>query len=189
VVVTKWDGRIHGWNCNHSVLRSTFTCKRWTMKLKQILYELRAIVFKKTGAMLSYYFGVILLSYFFIWPNLSCWSQWPRGLRSAASRLLGLWVRIPPGSMDVCCDFCVLSGRDLCVEPITHPEETYRMWCVVVCDLETSSMRRPYPTRGLLRQRQTNSLSCSVIFWNLYWNSDIYYVFGTLKSTPWSQLV
>jgi hypothetical protein len=31
-------------------------------------------------------------------------SQWPRGLRrgSAAARLLGSWVRIPTGGMDVC---------------------------------------------------------------------------------------
>jgi len=39
-------------------------------------------------------------------------SQWPRVLRraSAAARLLGLWVRIPPVAwMFVCCDFCVLS--------------------------------------------------------------------------------
>ena len=37
-------------------------------------------------------------------------SQWPRGLmrRSAATRLLRLWVRIPPGAwMFVCCEFCV----------------------------------------------------------------------------------
>ena len=33
-----------------------------------------------------------------------CRSQWPRGLRrsSAAASLLRLWVRIPPGDMDVC---------------------------------------------------------------------------------------
>ena len=33
-----------------------------------------------------------------------CRSQWPRGLRrrSVAARLLRLWVRIPPGGMDVC---------------------------------------------------------------------------------------
>jgi len=30
----------------------------------------------------------------------------------------------------------VLSGRGLCDELITHPEESYRLWCVVVCDLE-----------------------------------------------------
>jgi hypothetical protein len=30
----------------------------------------------------------------------------------------------------------VLSGRGLCNEMITHREESYRLWCVVVCDLE-----------------------------------------------------
>ena len=46
----------------------------------------------------------------------------------------------PTGGMDVClsCDFCVLSGTGLCVGLITHSEETYRLWCVVVCDLESS---------------------------------------------------
>jgi len=38
----------------------------------------------------------------------------------------------------------VLSGRGLCDEPITHPEESYRLCCVVVCDLETSRMGVPY---------------------------------------------
>jgi len=32
----------------------------------------------------------------------------------------------------------VLSGRGLCDELITRPEESYRLCCVVVCDLETS---------------------------------------------------
>jgi len=31
-----------------------------------------------------------------------------------------------------------LSGRGLCNEVITRPEEPYRLWCVVVSDLETS---------------------------------------------------
>ena len=45
----------------------------------------------------------------------------------------------PTGGMDVCLhEFCVLSGRGLCDELITRPEESYRLWCVVVCDLETS---------------------------------------------------
>ena len=78
--------------------------------------------------------------------------QWPRGLRrwSAAARLLRSWVRIPPGAwMFVCCECCVLSGRGLCDEVITRPEESYRLWCVVVCDLLTSRMRRPWPALGL----------------------------------------
>jgi len=78
-------------------------------------------------------------------------SQWPRGLRSrsAAARLLRSWVRISPGAwIFFCCECCVLSGRGLCDELITCPEESYRLWCVVVCDLETSRMRRPWPALG-----------------------------------------
>jgi hypothetical protein len=47
--------------------------------------------------------------------------------------------------MFVCCECCVLSGRGLCDELITCPEESYWLWCVVVCDQETSKMRRPWP--------------------------------------------
>ena len=32
----------------------------------------------------------------------------------------------------------------LCDELITRPEESYRLCCVVVCDLETSRMGAPY---------------------------------------------
>jgi hypothetical protein len=42
----------------------------------------------------------------------------------------------------------VLSGRGLCDELVTRPEESYRLWYVVVCDLETSRMRRPWPALG-----------------------------------------
>ena len=65
--------------------------------------------------------------------------QWSRGPRrsSAAARLLRLWFRIPPGTwMFVCVECCVLSCRGLCDELITRPEDSYRLWCVVVCDLE-----------------------------------------------------
>ena len=68
-------------------------------------------------------------------------SQWPRGLRprSTAAQLLRLWVRIQPWVWkSVCCECCVLSGSGLCDELITCPEESYRLCCVVVCDLETS---------------------------------------------------
>ena len=71
-------------------------------------------------------------------------SQWPRDLspRSTAARLLRSWVRIPPGAwMAVRCECCVLSGRGLYDELTTRPEESYRLWCVVVCDIQTSSMR------------------------------------------------
>ena len=50
--------------------------------------------------------------------------------RSAAARLLGLRVRIPPGAwMAVCCECCVLSRGVLCVGLIPRPEESCRVWC------------------------------------------------------------
>ena len=59
--------------------------------------------------------------------------------------MLRSWVRIPPGTwIFVCCECRVLSGRGLCDELISHPEESYRLWCVVVCDLETSRICVPY---------------------------------------------
>ena len=58
----------------------------------------------------------------------------------------------PTASMDVClsvyCKCCVLSGRGLCDGLITRSEVSYRLWCVVVCDLETSWMRRHWSTGG-----------------------------------------
>ena len=59
--------------------------------------------------------------------------QCPRAIRrgSAAARLLGLWVRIPPAAwMSVCCECCVLPGRGLCNGLITRPEVSYRLRCV-----------------------------------------------------------
>jgi len=58
----------------------------------------------------------------------------------------------------LCCECCVLSGRGLCDELITRPEESYRLWCVVVCDLETLRMRRPWPALG---RSATENKKCS----------------------------
>jgi hypothetical protein len=57
--------------------------------------------------------------------------------------------------MSVCCECCVLSGRGLCDELITRPEESYPLWCVVLCDLETSGMRRPLSALGRSASRDT----------------------------------
>jgi len=46
--------------------------------------------------------------------------------------------------MDVCCECYVLSDS-LCDELITRPEEYHCLWCIVVCNLETSWMRGPWP--------------------------------------------
>ena len=52
----------------------------------------------------------------------------------------------------------MLSGRGLCDELITRPEESYRLLCVVVCDLEATKIlvneEEARPTRGLSRQER-----------------------------------
>ena len=48
------------------------------------------------------------------------------------------------GGMNIClCECCVSSGRSLYDGPIPRPEEFYRLWCVILYDLETSIMRWP----------------------------------------------
>ena len=87
-------------------------------------------------------------------------SQWPRGLRrrSTVARLLRSWVRIPSGAwVSVCCDCCVLSGRSLCDELITRPEEYYLLWCVVMCDLKKSKSSCIDPL-GVYRATKKKSL-------------------------------
>ena len=67
----------------------------------------------------------------------------------AVDCLLELRVRTPSGAwISVSCECYVWSGRDLCVEPITRAWETYRLCCVIVCDLETSKMRRQLSALG-----------------------------------------
>jgi len=59
--------------------------------------------------------------------------------------------------MSVCCECCVLWGRGLCDWLITRPEASYRLWCVVVCDLGTSIMNRPWPALGFSATRKKNT--------------------------------
>jgi len=54
----------------------------------------------------------------------------------------------------VCCDCCVLSGRGLCDELITRPQESYRLWCVVVCDLENLKNEEAMTRGGSQRNRK-----------------------------------
>jgi len=57
-----------------------------------------------------------------------------RGLRRgcADDRLLRFGFESHRGHFGsvVCC-----RGRSLCYEPITRPEDSYGLWCVVFCDL------------------------------------------------------
>jgi hypothetical protein len=77
----------------------------------------------------------------------------PVAARSKAwvcSRLLaGIVGSNPTGIwMSVSCECCVLAGKGLCVGLITRPEESYRLWCVCVCEChrKSSKLRRPWST-------------------------------------------
>ena len=89
------------------------------------------------------------------------------GKRPAAARLLRSWVRIPPGTwIFVCCECRLLSGRGLCDELITRPEESYRL-CCVVCDLETSRIGAPYICDII--SLRVNDLTLILLTWRKWW--------------------
>jgi hypothetical protein len=82
----------------------------------------------------------------------------------AASHLLRSWVPIPPGAwIFVCCECRVVSGRGLCNELIARPEESYRLCCVVVCDLETSRIGAPYIYD--ISSLRVNDLTLMLLMW------------------------
>ena len=89
------------------------------------------------------------------------WSRWPRGQRrrSAASRLLGLRVRIRPGAwMSVCCGCCVLSDWSL-----VHRAPTERG--VSKCGRGTSKKGGPGPLGAVTSRKK----KCE--FWAFYLSS------------------
>jgi len=61
----------------------------------------------------------------------------------------------------------VLSGKGLCDELFTRPEESYRLWCVIMCDLETSRMGTQWPALGR-RATKKNVFMC----FNCPWKYD-----------------
>jgi hypothetical protein len=74
--------------------------------------------------------------------------------------------------MFVCCECCVLSGRGLCDGLIIRPDESYRLWRVVVCDRETSHKRggqsplpgcENTPTVGCNARKTNNTQQTSAI--------------------------
>jgi len=118
----------------------------------------------------------------------TCRSQWPRGQRrrSAAARLLGVWVLIPPGAwMSVCWECCVFSGRGLCDELITRPEESYRLWCVWVWSRNLVN-EEALAHWGLLCQKKKKIFTTcnfswfweSFGLWNILVNRSKYFPYG-----------
>ena len=52
----------------------------------------------------------------------------------------------------------MLLGRGLCDELITRPEESYRLWCVVVCDLGNLKNEEAMIRVGSQRHRKKKSI-------------------------------
>ena len=58
-------------------------------------------------------------------------------------------------------------GRTHLDELITRPEEFYRLWCVVVCDLETSKIGAPYIYD--ISSLRVNDLTLILLTWRKWW--------------------
>jgi len=100
------------------------------------------IIYKIYSKILNH--NVSIMWYELVLISVATWSKaWIYG-RSLA----GIVGSNPTEGMDVFVEYCVLSGRGLCDALITRPEESYRLWYVAMCDLETSRMRRPWPALG-----------------------------------------
>jgi hypothetical protein len=55
-----------------------------------------------------------------------------------------------------------MSGTALCNELITRPEESYRLWCVVLYDHETSCEEEAIAS-GELQSQEKNYILCRLI--------------------------
>jgi hypothetical protein len=97
-------------------------------------------------------------------PQYVCWRfDWPRVLwrGSAATRVLALRSRIPPGRwISVFCRCCVLSGRGLCVGLIARQRSPTE--CSVSERDREASIMRPWPTRGCFIMEKVRSFMLSV---------------------------
>ena len=108
-------------------------------------------------------------------------AHWPSSLRrrSTVVRLQRLWARNPPRAwMPLCCECCMLSGTGLGLGMMTHIEESYRLWCVVVCGLQNfwmSWMRRLWPTGGILHQKQRSN---KIFSWGLFVITRCFWLFA-----------
>ena len=98
--------------------------------------------------------------------------------------------------MFVCCECCVLSDRGLCDGLITRPKESYRLWCVVVCDLENLVNEEAMTRVGSQRHKKNFSLRYSVCnahapYCHL-WPARLHNIFpnylinGTIKKNDWT---
>ena len=85
----------------------------------------------------------------------------------------------------------MLLGRGLCDELITRPEESYRLWCVVVCDLRSSKMRMPWSAlgRSATRKEENNKGKDKVHAVKAYGRGGGVTKFNFKAGTGWKRVV
>jgi hypothetical protein len=93
-------------------------------------------------------------------PVLLGRSQWPRGLRrrSTAVRLLGSWVRNPPGTWKFfCCEFCVCCQVEVSVTswPLVQGRPT-------VCGVSLCVTSKPHERGARIEQDEPLDDACSI---------------------------
>ena len=136
------------------------------------------------------------VNYLLLLRKVQYWtrSQLPHGLtRSfAAARLLRLWVRIPPEYECLSVVSVVCCQVEVCATSWSLvPEKSYRLWYIVVCDLETSGMMRPLPARGPSREKHTKGTIQMPLF--LTWKRRggiaplVFHIYAVCR-TEWSSL-
>jgi hypothetical protein len=76
------------------------------------------------------------------------WSEVSYGEALGGKNTMYIRVTLHWGYLIVLWLFHLVCILYFCNELITRPEKSYGLWCVVVCDLETSKIRRPRPALG-----------------------------------------
>jgi hypothetical protein len=71
------------------------------------------------------------------------------------------------GGPFLCCECYVLSGRGLWQELITHPDESYRLWCVVVWSINLKNEI----AISLVRAKRHKKCQCEVSSLHLHYSN------------------
>jgi hypothetical protein len=100
---------------------------------------------------LKYKILIKLFVLHYVWVGPSGRAVYDVGLRP-----LACWGCGFESQRGKCCECCVLSGRSLCDELITRPEESYWLWCVVLWT--RNLVNEVLHHWGWSRHKQTNKL-------------------------------
>ena len=81
-------------------------------------------------------------------------------------------ISMPPVGFEPTISAGERQGRGYLPELITRPEESYRLWCVVVCDLETSRIGAPYIYIYDISSLRVNDLTLILVTLRKLWTPN-----------------